>query len=795
MPGPDLPRTFLDTPRPVRLAWSVEDVTADAHGLVLRCRTERFEPQLESVTGVIAEFPRERAFAAGRLDVRIEPWSEGVLRLRTSPRPIDPDAPAPLVTGARELSAGWDVAEEAAIHVATGDLVLDVERDPISIVLRDRAGDPVFRTRPPDLAAIRAQDRMWDRTAQRWLYLTRHAYPLGMTDDGDPPRAFASLELRPDEQIYGFGEGFGRVEKTGTRQDLWVQEAFTNASPLTYKPVPFFWSSRGYGLFVNTSHRLRAHVGDLDPTAVSIVVEDTDELDLFVIHGPEPDRILARWAGLTGPPAVPPKWSFGLWLSRCSYRSQEEVESVAREARARRFPADVINIDTAWFEEDWRCDWRFGSRFPDPAAMVDRLGSLGFRVTLWQWPYVSVDSPAFPELLAEDLLVRRPSGYAAMLPGGNAPDVGVIDYSDPRAAAWIAERLRPLFEIGIAGIKADFGEGAPADGVYAGIDGVAAHNAYPLLYGRALWEAAQAIRGPGASLLWARSAWAGSQRYPVHWSGDGLARFEDLACVLRATLSMGLSGFPFYSHDIGGFLGVPTPELYVRWAQLGLFSSHARAHGMGPREPWAFGQRAEGIVRRIAELRYRLMPYLWTEARECGRSGLPMVRALVLEDPTDPTVRTIDDQYLLGRHLLVAPILDERDRRLVYLPRGRWVDHETGETRDGRCWIEVEAPLERLPLFVRAGAILPLAPPMLHVDERPLDPLSLEIREPSARATYRIEDERGDIDVRYVLDGDRLEVTVTGAPGAVEVSVPGRVVTLVGSRRDAEGQVLALRLS
>jgi alpha-D-xyloside xylohydrolase len=330
-----------------------------------------------------------------------------------------------------------------------------------------------------------------------------------------------------------------------------------------------------------------------------------------------------------------------------------------------------------------------------------------------------VDSPAFGDLLGEGLLVRRPGGDACILAGGNTADVGVIDYSDPRAAAWIEERLRPLFEMGVSAIKVDFGEGAPADGIYAGVDTAAAHNAYPLYYAKAIWDATEQARGPGEAVLWARAGWAGSQRYPVHWSGDGLSRFEDLACVLRATLSMGLSGFPFDSHDIGGFLGTPTPELYVRWAQLGLLSSHARVHGLGPREPWAFGSRAEAIVRRIVELRYRLMPYIWSEALESVATSLPMVRAMVLEDPDDPTLAWLDDQYLFGRDLLVAPILDAGDRRKVYLPKGAWVAFESGRVHQGPCWLDVVAPLDVVPMFARAGAVLPLGPVMQHVDELP----------------------------------------------------------------------------
>ncbi len=268
---------------------------------------------------------------------------------------------------------------------------------------------------------------------------TSTATPIrfGSTEEGVDRCAFVTFQLRPDERVYGLGESFGRVEKTGLEQRLWVAEAFTNNSPVVYKPVPFCLSTRGYGIYVNSSHAMQTHIGDLDPTALSWIVEDTDVLDFFIVLGPGLPDVLRRYTDLTGTPAVPPRWSFGLWLSRCTYTSQDEVLAVAQEAREHDIPADVMHIDTGWFEHDWVCDWRFGSRFPDPAAMVAELRELGFRVTLWQWPYVGVDSPAFAEARDAGVLVRRRGGGVLVLPGRNGPDVGVIDYSDPAAARWL----------------------------------------------------------------------------------------------------------------------------------------------------------------------------------------------------------------------------------------------------------------------------------------------------------------------------------------------------------------------
>jgi alpha-D-xyloside xylohydrolase len=461
-------------------------------------------------------------------------------------------------------------------------------------------------------------------------------------------------------------------------------------------------------------------------------------------------------------------------MGRITYNHQDQVERVAEELRHHRIPCDLIHIDTGWYEREWECDYCFGrDKFPDPVGMLDRLRESGFRVSLWQWPNMVVGSGIFAEGQAKGYFARRANGKTYTYPGF-LEDTALIDYSNPEAAAWVQEKIRDLLEKGVAVIKVDFGEGAPPDARYHGVPSETMHNLYPLLYGRTMYEVTEQVHGEGQALLWARAAWAGSQRYPVHWSGDGLARFDDLACVLRSALSFGMSGFPFYSHDIGGFSGLPSPELYIRWAQLGLFSSHARCHGEPPREPWAYGEQAETIFRRYTELRYRLMPYIYSQAIECGQTSLPMVRALVLEFQDDPVAAVITDQYLFGRYILVAPILDDTNRRRVYLPPGTWVDYWTKDFLQGPRWLSIEASLDILPLYVRSGAVLPYGPLGQYVDEKPLDPLTLEIYAPQSRGEFTICDPaQPEIQVSYEFDGHRLSLETSRTPGLVEVILYG----------------------
>jgi len=771
---------FLGAPQPVELVSRVLEHRVEGSSLVLRCATERHAPLLQDYYGTVVETVFTEPAPGREVTLCIDACTADVLRLRCAPGPEVPAGETPMVVGDVAPRAAVDVgADEREIRLDTGSLRCVVQREPFALELRDRAGETLLRSRPVDLEAFRRPKERWNPPEQRWLFLLRYAYPLGFTQHGDRTAAFAAFELHHEEAVYGLGEGFGPMDKRGTRQRLWLQEAFSNTSPAAYKQCPFLLSTRGYGLFANTSNAVTVDVGGRDHTATSLVVEDATALDLFLIHGPSVREILPRYTAITGAPALPPRWSFGLWMGRITYRSQDEVERVARELRERRIPCDVIHIDTGWFANEYVCDLEFSrERFPDPAGMCARLAEQGFRVCLWQWPNYNVGSPLFDAGLREGFLARRPSGHAYTFAGGYGEDAGLVDWSNPAAAEALGPRFARLFAAGVAAIKVDYGEGAPPDAVYHDVPRTAMHNRYPLLYARAIWEMTQRARGAEDTVLWARAAWAGSQRYPVHWSGDGVARFEDLACVLRAALSFGLSGFPFYSHDIGGFSGLPSPELYVRWAQLGLFCSHARAHGSPPREPWAYGPEAEAIVRAHLELRYRLLPYLYSEAVDCCARSLPLVRPLVVEFQEDPVTHGIDDQYLLGAALLVAPVLDERTRRRVYLPAGGWFDFATRVRLEGGRFIEVEAPLERLPLFVREGHVLALGPVAQHTGEATLDPLRLELHGfPGVRAQTVHGSGEDRVELGFERGDGRLEVRVDGAPGPVELAVFGLHVT------------------
>lgn len=764
--------TFLGVTVPVELVTSLRDYERLGNSVVLRCATARYRPELYDYYGTRCETVFDPPTPAPDATVRLDFCDPAIVRVRYFPGPEVPAHDTPMLVGQFDHLVELDLTQdEHSLTIQTAALRLVVTREPWQLTAYGLDGALIWETRPVDLAPLRRGEAQWNPSEQRWQFVHRYAYPLGHANSGPHRRAFASFGLQHDEHIYGFGESFGSFDKRGTRQRLWLMEGFSNSAPgSSYKRVPFYMSTRGYGLFVNTSHAVDFRVGDLDHTALSVDVYDENLLDFFLIYGPQLKDILPRYTAITGRPGLPPRWSFGLWMSQVSFHDQDEVLAMASELRRRRIPCDVIHIDTDWFAEEWVCDLRFGpTKFPDPAAMIAALREQGFRLSLWQWPNLLVGSPLFEEGQAGGYLVRRISG-AVYTYSGFREDAGLIDYSNPEAVAWIQEKFRRLFRLGVAVIKTDFGEGAPPTGVYAGAEGAAMHNLYPLLYNRAVFAVTEEMHGAGQGVVWSRSAWAGSQRYPVHWSGDGIARFEDLACVLSSALSFGLSGFPFYSHDIGGFVGLPSPDLYVRWAQLGLFSSHARLHGMPPRAPWAYGQEAERLFRRYADLRYRLMPYIYSEAVRCTQHSLPMLRPLVLEYQDDPTTHTLASQYLFGRSLLVAPMLDESPRRWVYLPQGDWVDYWNKAMVPGGRWLQVEAGLETLPLYVRGGDILPYGPPRQHTGEQGLDPLTLELYAPQRSGAFTLYGEdHPPVKISYERDRQDLTVRVENAPGQVAV--------------------------
>ena len=512
----------------------------------------------------------------------------------------------------------------------------------------------------------------------------------------------AAFTLSPGEKIFGGGESFSGLDKRGQKIVLWTDDANGIENPGMYKPIPFFMSNRGYGMFLHTSAPITCDFGNSFSGVNSLMIGD-DELDLFVFLG-SPKEILDEYTQLTGKSPLPPLWSFGLWMSRCTYNSESQVRDIAGKLRANKIPCDVLHLDTGWFETDWQCDYEFSpTRFADPKKMLSDLKADGFRISCWQLPYFVPKNKLFPELLENNLIVRDAKGN---LPGEDA----VLDFSNPNTVEWYQGKLANLLNLGVAAIKVDFGEAAPNNGIWSnGRTGFYEHNLFPLRYNKAVADITR--QTTGENIIWARSAWAGSQRYPIHWGGDAESTDEGMAAELRGGLSFGLSGFSFWSHDIGGFTATSVngmdQNLFARWLAFGMLSSHSRCHGIAPKEPWLYGTNFMARFRLIDELKYRLMPYVYAQAKDSSQHGLPMVRALFLEFPDDPGSWLVDDEYLYGSSILVAPLLHENETsRAVYLPPGTWIDYQTGKDYAGG-WQKIAAGEIPEIILVRDGTVLP----------------------------------------------------------------------------------------
>jgi len=464
-----------------------------------------------------------------------------------------------------------------------------------------------------------------------------------------------------------------------------------------YKPIPFFMSSRGYGMFMHTSSPITCDFGKYFNGANALLIGD-DELDLFIFIG-KPKAILDEYTDLTGKAAMPPLWSFGFWMSRITYFSEKEGREVARKLRENKIPCDVIHFDTGWFETDWRCDYQFSkSRFDDPVKMIKDLRAQGFRTCLWQLPYFVPKNTLFPGIIEQELFVKDRKGN---LPYEDA----VLDFSNPAAVTRYQNKIAGLLKQGVAVIKVDFGEAAPAEGIYAsGRTGFYEHNLYPLRYNKAVADITREVNGE--NIIWARSTWAGSQRYPVHWGGDPANTNTAMAATLRAGLSIGLCGFSFWAHDIGGFVQKAPEDIYRRWTPFGMLSSHTRSHGAPPTEPWEYGEDFMKAFRQAAEMKYRLLPYIYAQAKACTERGLPMLRALFVEYPADPGSWLVDDQYLFGSDMLVAPLFENVTERNVYLPPGKWIDYQTGQVYAGG-WHQIKAGKIPVVVLVKSGAVIP----------------------------------------------------------------------------------------
>jgi alpha-D-xyloside xylohydrolase len=594
---------------------------------------------------------------------------------------------------------------DSRVALSAGDLRLILEPAPLRCQL-ERRGQVLLESTTDGTFGEQLRIPPFARTATGWL---------------------AALALESGEAVFGHGEKWGPLDHRGQLLRSRVEDALGVNAEASYKNTPFAWSPRGWGLFVHTAATVTHGVGHPGWSHRSYVLDVEDALDLFLIVGKRPADILERYTWLTGRPPTPPRWSLGAWFSRAFYKDADEVLATARKLRAQKIPADVILLDgQAW--QDNRTRFRFAfdpARYPDPKAVLDELHALNFKICVWEYPMVSVRGPLFAEFEAEGWLLKDPAtgravvhdwGEASKDPLSPLQPSGLIDFTHPDAYAYWRDGHAKLFELGVDVIKTDFGEQVPQNCVaHATAEGAKLHNVYPLLYHRCVFEATERARGQG--FVFARAGWAGSQRFPAHWGGDPQADWEALAASIRGALSWGLSAGACYATDVGGFLGTPDPELYVRWAQAAVFASHLRFHGTSPREPWMFGARAEAIIRNWLELRYRLIPYLEACLEEAAQTGLPVMRAMPLAFPDQPEAWAFDTQYMFGPALLVAPIVRPGGKVRLYLPQGQWRDFGSRETFEGGRALEIAVPLERFAVFARAGAAIPLGAKVQHTGE------------------------------------------------------------------------------
>jgi alpha-D-xyloside xylohydrolase len=516
------------------------------------------------------------------------------------------------------------------------------------------------------------------------------------------------LDLGVGETVYGFGERFTPFVKNGQSIDIWNEDGGT-ASEQAYKNVPFYLSSKGYGVFVNHPERVSYEVASEVVSKVQFSVPG-EVLEYFVIGGDTLKDVLDRYTTLTGKPALPPAWSFGLWLTTSFTTSYDEetVTSFVNGMAERDLPLSVFHFDCFWMKEYQWVDFEWDKDvFPDPAGMLKRLKDRGLRICQWINPYIAQKSRLFEEGMKNGYLVKRPDGSVWQWDMWQA-GMGLVDFTNPAAVKWYQDELRKQLDLGVDCFKTDFGERIPTDVVYHdGSDPEKMHNYYTYLYNKAVFDVLLEKKGPGEAVLFARSATAGSQKFPVHWGGDNSATYDSMAETLRGGLSLGLCGFGFWSHDISGFERTAPPDIYKRWVAFGMLSSHSRLHGNESyRVPWLFDEEAVDVLRHFTKLKHRLMPYLYDKAAEAAERGVPMMRAMVLEFAEDPTCAFLDLQYMLGDALLVAPIFNEEGTARFYLPKGRWTHLLTGETADGAAWHEGRYDYFSLPLYVRPNTLL-----------------------------------------------------------------------------------------
>ena len=487
---------------------------------------------------------------------------------------------------------------EKQIIVKSGELRIEIEKESGAFVFW-RGAEKITGSGWRDLAYMKTNWR-------------------GSAYDKGPEDAYMreQLSISVGELVYGLGERFSAFVKNGQSVDIWNEDGGTSTEQ-SYKNIPFYLSNKGYGVFVNHPEKVSFEVATEMVTKVEFSVPG-ESLDYFLINGPTMKEVLMRYTDITGKPALPAPWTFGLWLSTSFTTNYDEktVNSFVDGMIERGIPLSVFHFDCFWMKDFHWCDFTWDERvFPDPEGMLKRLKEKGLKICVWINSYVGQESPLFEEGVKGGYFLKRANGDVWQWDMWQ-PGLAIVDFTNPAACEWYGKKLEALLDMGVDCFKTDFGERIPTDCVYYdGSDPVKMHNYYTYMYNKTVHDVIAKKKGEKEAILFARSATAGGQKFPVHWGGDCWSDYESMEESLRGGLSLTSSGFGFWSHDIGGFESTSTPDVYKRWCAFGLLSTHSRLHGSTSyRVPWAYDEEAVDVVRYFAKLKARLMPYLYRNA-------------------------------------------------------------------------------------------------------------------------------------------------------------------------------------
>lgn len=604
---------------------------------------------------------------------------------------------------------------------------------------------------------------------------TMFCAPNYMTDDYEP-YMMNELSLSVGECVYGLGERFTAFVKNGQVVDTWNEDGGT-ASQISYKSIPFYMTNNGYGVLVDSSDNVSFEVASEKVEYVGFSVPG-EKLSYYFFYGPTGKEIMKEYTGLTGRPALPPAWSYGLWLSTSFTTNYDEqtTSSFIDGMFERDIPMSVFHFDCFWMKAFHWCDFEWDKEcFPDINGTLKRYKEKGLKICVWINPYIAQGTPFFKEGAENGYLLKRADGRGVWQTDNWQAGMGLVDFSNPAAVKWYTDKLKTLLDCGVDCFKTDFGERIPVNvSYYDGSDPQAMHNYYTYLYNKTVFNLLKEVKGENEAVLFARSATVGGQQFPVHWGGDCSANYPSMAETIRGGLSFAMSGFSFWSHDISGFESTATPDLYKRWAAFGLLSTHSRLHGSGSyRVPWLFDEEANDVVAFFSKLKCRLMPYIYAKSIEAHREGTPVMRPMIFEFGQEPGISYLDTQYMLGDALLVAPILREDSAAEYYLPEGCWTHLLSGEVKEGGRWYRDTYDYFSLPLFVRKNTLLAMGENDHRPDYDYTKGLSLRLYQPEEEKTAvcEIPDVNGNIvnvitakrtgnEICFALQQETSEITV-----------------------------------